>query len=89
MNMHLMWCPSDLRRLRLGEQLAKPSGSRAEAIVRDLEFCWADLAITLIWPFDHNGIFHLIQMLGPLLMTLAVRRSLAEPMGGDAAARPA
>jgi hypothetical protein len=45
-----------------------------------------DLAITLIWPFDHNGIFHLIPMPGLLLMTLGVRRSLAEPVGGDEAA---
>ena len=32
--------------------------------------------VTLLWPFDHNGIFHLIQMPGLLLMVLGVRRSL-------------
>ena len=35
-----------------------------------------DWTMTLIWPVDHNGIFHLIQMPGLLLMTLGVRRSL-------------
>jgi hypothetical protein len=35
-----------------------------------------DWTVTLIWPLDHNGIFHLIQMPGLLLMTLGVRQSL-------------
>ncbi len=38
-----------------------------------------DWTVTLIWPLDHNGIFHLIQMPGLLLMTLGIRRSLRTP----------
>ena len=37
-----------------------------------------DLSVTIIWPFDHNGIFHLVQMPGLALMVLGVRRSLRE-----------
>jgi hypothetical protein len=35
--------------------------------------------VTLIWPLDPNGVFHLIQMPGLLLMTLGVRQSLRSP----------
>ena len=35
-----------------------------------------DLSMTIIWPFDHNGIFHLVQMPGLVFMMLGVRRSL-------------
>ncbi len=35
-----------------------------------------DLRVTIIWPFDHNGIFHLIEIVALLLMTAGVRRSL-------------
>jgi hypothetical protein len=38
-----------------------------------------DWTVTLIWPLDHNGIFHLIQMPGLLLITLGVRRSFGTP----------
>jgi hypothetical protein len=32
--------------------------------------------ITLVWPFDHNGLFHLIQLPGLLAMLVGVRASL-------------
>jgi len=35
-----------------------------------------DWTLTLVWPVDHNGIFHLFQMPGLLFLTLGVRRSL-------------
>lgn len=35
-----------------------------------------DWTVTILWPLDHNGIFHLIQMPGVLLMALGVRQSL-------------
>ena len=37
-----------------------------------------DWSIDVIWPFDHNGIFHLIQMPGLLFIALGVRRSAAD-----------
>lgn len=37
----------------------------------------SNLSITIVWPFDHNGIFHLIQIPGLLLMLAGVRRRLA------------
>lgn len=42
-----------------------------------------DWTVTLIWPLDHNGIFHLIQMPGLLLMTLGVRQSLQSGRTAD------
>jgi hypothetical protein len=33
-----------------------------------------DLTITIIWPFDHNGVFHLIQIPGLLALAAGVRR---------------
>jgi len=36
------------------------------------------VAFTLIWRFDHNGAFHLIQMVGLLLLIAGVWRSLAQ-----------
>jgi hypothetical protein len=34
------------------------------------------VAVTLIWPFDHNGIFHLVQMIGVVLLACGVRTTL-------------
>ena len=36
----------------------------------------SDLSFTLVWPFDHNGIFHLVQIPGIVLMADGVRRRL-------------
>jgi hypothetical protein len=35
-----------------------------------------DVSIAFIWPFDHNGVFHLVQMPGLLLMAVGVQRRL-------------
>ena len=43
-----------------------------------------DWTVTLVWPLDHNGIFHLIQMPGLLLMVLGVRRGLRSGVPDDA-----
>ena len=32
------------------------------------------LAFTLIWPFDHNGVYHLIQMVGIVLILAGLRK---------------
>ncbi|MDJ0809258.1 MAG: hypothetical protein QNJ01_04110, partial [Desulfobacterales bacterium] len=34
------------------------------------------LAFTFIWPFDHNGVYHLIQMAGIVLIVAGLRRGL-------------
>jgi hypothetical protein len=34
------------------------------------------VSFTLVWPFDHNGIYHLIQMVAILLLVAGLRRSL-------------
>jgi uncharacterized protein DUF6962 len=34
------------------------------------------LAVHLIWPFDHNGLFHLVQLLGVLLLLRGLTRIL-------------
>ena len=34
------------------------------------------LAFTLIWPFDHNGVYHLIQMAGIALIAAGLRKDL-------------
>jgi hypothetical protein len=33
-------------------------------------------SFTLIWPFDHNGVFHLVQMVALVVMTAGLRSSL-------------
>ncbi len=37
------------------------------------------LSLTLIWPFDHNGLYHLIQMGGLLLLVIGLRAGLMTP----------
>lgn len=34
------------------------------------------IAFTFIWPFDHNGVYHLIQMVDIVLLLVALRRAL-------------
>ncbi|GAB6043775.1 DUF6962 family protein [Endothiovibrio diazotrophicus] len=34
------------------------------------------LALTLIWPFDHNGLFHLVQMVGLGALVVGLRQGL-------------
>lgn len=34
------------------------------------------LSFTFIWVFDHNGIYHIVQMLGIILLVAGLRRSL-------------
>jgi hypothetical protein len=31
------------------------------------------VSFTLVWPFDHNGVYHLVQMVGLLLLTAGLR----------------
>lgn len=37
------------------------------------------LGLTLIWRFDHNGLFHLIQMVAIVAMSAGIRQSLLTP----------
>lgn len=34
------------------------------------------VSFALIWPFDHNGVYHLVQMLGIVAFVLGLRRSV-------------
>jgi hypothetical protein len=36
------------------------------------------LSFTVIWPFDHNGIFHIVQMLGVGALVMGLRRLLRQ-----------
>ena len=35
-------------------------------------------SITLIWTFDHNGLFHILQMVGLVLIVLGLRISVLD-----------
>ena len=37
------------------------------------------LAFTFIWAFDHNGVYHIIQMLGVLFLAQGLRKTLLYP----------
>jgi hypothetical protein len=37
------------------------------------------LAITIIWPLDHNGLFHLVQIAGLLVLTAGLRAGFRRP----------
>lgn len=34
------------------------------------------VSFTLIWPFDHNGVFHLVQMVALVVLCVGIRKSL-------------
>ncbi len=36
--------------------------------------------ITLVWPFDHNSIFHIVQVLASVTLYLGLRISLSTSM---------
>lgn len=38
------------------------------------------VSLTFIWPFDHNGLYHLIQMGGVLLLLAGLRAALLSPL---------
>jgi hypothetical protein len=37
----------------------------------------SDVAVRLVWDFDHNGVFHLVQLVGLALLLTGLRRRLA------------
>ena len=39
----------------------------------------SDLAVTIIWPIDHNGLFHLVQIAAMLVLAAGLRVGLREP----------
>jgi hypothetical protein len=41
--------------------------------------------VRLVWEFDHNGLFHLIELLGLLLLVVGLRRLLAGAQGQEVA----
>src|SRR5262245_45698431 len=66
--------------LRLGAQGIRGAGlvaaglavTLAAGVVQAME----DLEVTLIWPFDHNGIYHLVQLVGLAMLTWGLTRVL-------------
>ena len=60
--------PSRLRRLMAAGVLVTliAAGVQASGAV----------SVTLIWQFDHNGLFHLIQMVGVVLLVAGLRAAL-------------
>jgi hypothetical protein len=41
------------------------------------------LMVRCIWTFDHNGVFHLIQLLGLVILVQGLRTTLQSPVGED------
>jgi uncharacterized protein DUF6962 len=44
--------------------------------------------VRLVWHFDHNGLFHLVQLLGLVLLVAGLRRRLAARPAELGSARP-
>ncbi len=40
------------------------------------------VSFTCIWPFDHNGVYHLIQMVGVLLLVVGLRAAFVSEASG-------
>ena len=38
------------------------------------------VTFTLVWPFDHNGVFHLVQMIALVVLCAGLRHSLLTPI---------
>jgi hypothetical protein len=45
------------------------------------------VSFTLVWPFDHNGVFHLVQMVALLVLCAGLRMSLVPSAASDGHAR--
>lgn len=43
----------------------------------------SDLSVRVVWPFDHNGLFHLIQMVAIVVLFFGLRVGIADR--GDSA----
>jgi hypothetical protein len=41
------------------------------------------VSFTLLWPFDHNGVFHLVQMVALVVLTAGIKSSLAATSSGS------
>ncbi len=65
-----------LRLARRGEPGASPLAAGVAITLIAAAIQQTDLSFTLIWPFDHNGIFHLVQIPGIVLMGAGVERRL-------------
>jgi hypothetical protein len=69
-----------------GAAIGRPSGAATIALAIVLNLVAAaiqssDLSLTVVWPFDHNGLFHLAQIVAIGALFVGVRRSLAAPAG--------
>ena len=41
------------------------------------------VSFTLVWPFDHNGVFHLVQMVALFVLCVGLRNSLVPTAARD------
>jgi hypothetical protein len=53
----------------------------ATSIIAALIQPWDSVSLTMIWEFDHNGVFHLVQMVALLLVTLGLRAGFRQHRG--------
>lgn len=43
----------------------------------------SEVTFRFVWRFDHNGVFHLVQCAGLVVLAVGLRRSLIKKMGGQ------
>jgi hypothetical protein len=51
------------------------AGILASILAAALQAC-KSLTVTVIWKFDHNGIFHVVQIIGVVLLIIGLRQSV-------------
>lgn len=72
--------------LRLGAQGTRGAGLVAAGLAVTLAAgavqAMEDLQVTLVWPFDHNGIYHLVQLVGLAVLTWGLTRVLPPAPAG-------
>jgi hypothetical protein len=72
--------------LRLGAQGTRGAGLVAAGLAVTLAAgavqAMDDLQVTLVWPFDHNGLYHLVQLVGLAVLTWGLTRVLPPTAAG-------
>jgi hypothetical protein len=54
------------------------AGILVSILAAALQAC-KSITVTVIWEFDHNGIFHIVQIIGIILLLIGLRQSLLGP----------
>ena len=72
--------------LRLKRQL-RGAGMMALAILLNIVAAGiqagGSIQFTLIWPFDHNGVFHIVQMVAVVVLMVGLSQSLSRRSPGQ------